>query len=566
MGQEKFLILVHCDSGAGMENREDTILAANAGIAVVSAVGKMFGVSSIAFDKSYLGTTPAAHESGSVQSLFSLVSAAIQQSLDRGEQPFLLCTILNYNAEESLLLLQRIKGRFRDKIHTGVGGQHIRTSPQSFLRKLTKRSADRAGLAYYEGGYIDHVSVGHAEITLPKILGIGVDINKGEDVFVQGELNLSPNDQIHFAQPDYSSYHAIHDRLKAMESMSLGPFKPGSRQLVIEGVRGCSWAFSQGKACTMCALESIDSRPIFKPFGQYFGHMRKLMDDYSVNWLFDVSNQFVPVLNTMGMMVWLNEFIKEKERHGCSEANIYTYLTSGSLNHLTIPLLRKAGVSMAYVGIDGWTQGTQKALNKSPLLTRSDKRHLQVVRSFDDKEPPRSLETMLDQCRQNGLHIRTSLVVGSGIDRTALQKLCEFVAMLSTTYDDVVLTLGIFEQIILPGSPVFTMFEYDARALNWSDVISMYDLFREQGYLSWEQQSRLNALFIHYDQKARFESGKLTRDQMVTPDDVREAISKAQQIGLSGDSNLTVTDIEHGGLHRSTTPPTQLNAKTYRGM
>lgn len=517
---------VHRDSGAGMENRFDTVSIPNGGIAVLSQIAHNLGIESKAFDEAFLGNC-GKDKLKAHQQLETLLFAEIERALLAGKQPIVLCTVLNYNADKSLQLLHCIRRHFGKRVRTGVGGQHIRTCPAAFQSKLVTET----------GGYLDHIAIGDGEVLLPRIL-------QDEKYLMEGYLELGG--RTHYAQPRYDDYHAIRERLQEMANMNLGPFKAGSRQLVIESVRGCAWAFNQKRACSMCALEKIERTPAFKPFDDHFAQIRSLVDKFGINWLFDVSNQWLPVLQSKAAIAWLKSYIEAKKASGIPPINLYTYLTSNSLNASTIPLFREAGIQTAYVGIDGWEKETQAALNKPRLMLRGQRRGLHMLGSQTTPENERSIETMLGLCRENGLFIRTSLVVGSGLNRENVEALPEFVRTLTRNFGDVVLTLGIFEQIILPGSPVFRSFEEDAHKYRWAEVEDLYRLFYQQGYLSWEQQVLLNQHYITYDQRRRVQSGELEPANAVTFEQVEDAIRRARAEVIA-DGRVVVTSIEDGG-------------------
>jgi hypothetical protein len=358
---------------------------------------------------------------------------------------------------------------------------------------------------------------------------------------VSGYLTIGHG--VHYAKFRYEDYHAIRERLEEMRGMSFGPFTNGSSQLVIESNRGCAWAKING-ACKFCAIENIDDAPSFKPFDQHFANIKELVDTYGVNWLFDVSNQWLPVLNTSKAAAWLEKYLAAKHASGAPDVNLYTYLTSNSLTAKTVPLLRQAGIKMAYVGIDGWENKTQAALGKARLLLNKKRRKgLHVVGSENEGH---TIEGVLGLSRDNGLLIRTALVVGSGLDRDNLVELPEFVHTIAQDFGDVVPTLGIYRQIILPGSALFTTFQEQARAKKWADVEELFSLFYKQGYLNWEQQTHLDRLFIFYDQKRRVEEGSLEAGKAVSFEEVEDAIRKARAAALK-DGRVIVTSIEDGG-------------------
>lgn len=502
------ILAVHCESGLGMSNRFDTDLMPNAGIAVLCQIAAENNIPATAYDQAFLGRNKA--------TLVEILSEEIRRCLRKKVTPIVLASVLNYNAEASLQLLQTLKTRFRTHIRTGVGGQHIRTCPEAYLKKLVSQP----------GGYLDHVGVGDAEVILNRFLN-------GEQ-FAEGYLNIGGGR--HYTSPRYDDYYALNERLNAMQAYTFGPFKKG-RQLVIESVRACSWAYAQKKACTMCALESVSRKPHFKPLREHFTQIAQLREKFGINWVFDVSNQWLPMLAPEHIKTWLHEYIETREAFGNPDVNLYVYLTSNSITPQVAPLLRKAGVRIAYVGIDGWEENSQKALNKPRIRTSLPVAGVNHQRSISD---------LFKLCRDNDLFIRTSLVVGSGLNRANVLALPEFVSNLANENGDVVLSLGIFEQIILPGSPVFKTFRDKAVEKKWADVTKLYELFDSQGYLGWEHQQELNRLFITNDQMDRHQEGLLAPHDKVEYEVVANAIVQAQQ-NVINSGRIIVTDIEDGG-------------------
>lgn len=460
-------IFLHLQSGEGMDNRFDTLMMVNGSIAALCTIAQALGCHPLAIDEAYPGP----------EFLRTRVRQEIEESLHKGDTPVIFCTVLSYNAESSLRLLKELKAEYGDQVRTGVGGQLIRVAPKAYL---TKR-------------YLDHVAVGDAEVTLAPVLIGGQRFAEGY-LFggcggSQGLIQLAPQRprSEHYAPLSYDSYTGIQERLTEMANYRLGPFS-GIRQLVVESVRGCAWAHTFG-ICDMCSLEGVALEPHFKPLVDHFQVERQMVEEYGVNWLFDVSNQWLPKFGEDGRR-WLQQYVATRKQFQLPDVHKYVYLTSNSITKSTAPLLREAGVRVAYVGIDGWEDGTWKALGKSHNVVPA-----------------------LEAARQNDLYLRASVVIGNGITKANLAELPRFVEWLTTEYGSTLLSFGCFMEIILQGSPVWYKFEALARERGIQEAVTLYDKMATEGWLSWEDEVNLTRLYINHTQRASYEEALAARNQ-----------------------------------------------------
>lgn len=480
-------IFLHLQSGEGMDNRFDTLMMVNGSIAALCTIAQALGCHPLAIDEAYPGPEFLRHR----------VRQEIEESLHKGDTPIIFCTVLSYNAESSLRLLKELKAEYGDRIRTGVGGQLIRIAPEAYLNKR----------------YLDHVAVGDAEVTLAPILIENQRFAKG---YLFGNcgadqdlIQLAPQQSRyeHYASLSYDSYVGIQERLTEMANYRLGPFT-GIRQLVTESVRGCAWAHLFG-ICDMCSLEGVDLDPHFKPLADHFRMERELVEKYGANWIFDVSNQWLPKNGEDGRG-WLKQYVAARKQFQAPDVHKYVYLTSNSITSRTAPLLREAGVRVAYVGIDGWEDETWKALGKSHNVIPA-----------------------LKAARQNNLYLRASVVIGNGITKENLEELPRFVKWLTTEYGDILLSFGCFMEIILQGSPVWYKFETFARSERIQEAVKLYDKMATEGWLSWEDEVSLTRLYINHTQQASYDEALAARD---------EAKAKVDASGTT-----VGTTIENGG-------------------
>lgn len=451
---------VHCAQDPEYSERLDIIMMPNGSIAVLNSITNQlrnkydFLEASIAIDGSYPDAKVKGHEDKFIR---AYLSEKISESLTRNEEPVLFCTLFSYNAEKTLTLLQSIKDKFGSNVRTGIGGQLVRVSPKT----------------YQALSFIDHVGVGDAEVILESLL-------VGKKPYKEGYLQLWGDR--HYAPFSYENYLALNDRLDEMNEYKFGPFS-GFRQVVVESVRGCAWAYKTGRPCKMCSLESVDNIPIFKPLQEYFATENHLAERFGVNWVFDVSNQFIPIMGEENQGKWLSELLVAKKKYSRHDINKYVYLTSNSISERTAPLLRKVGVRICYIGFDGWDTTTRKALNK----------------------PQSDPQKVLRLCRENDIYVRLGIVIGSGLNKQNVQELPKFAESIIGEFKGTILTWGNFLEIIMPGSRDWYELEEKARQNGWQEVTDLYRFFYQKGYLTWPQQEKMTELYIRLVQKADYD-------------------------------------------------------------
>lgn len=437
-------IFVHRDSGEFMENRFDTLMMVNGSIASLLTIARHLNVEAIGIDESFPGK----------ETFQGLIHREVEECLSAGITPVVFCTVLSYNAHKSIQLLLDLKRRYGKRIRTGVGGQLIRIAPEAYLN-------------YW---FIDHVAVGDAECTLRQLLLDGKRIAKGS---LYGEFVLlgQPQEWAHYAPLSYDGYVGFPERLDEMSKHHLGPFT-GIRQGVMESVRGCAWAYETERACDFCALQDITTKPTLNLF-QQLTQERELAEKWGCNWVFDVSNQWLPRLKRKEE--WLQEYLESRKKVEVPLLNKYVYLTSNSINARTAPLFKEAGIRIAYVGIDGWNKETWEAHHKAG-----------------------SVQQCLDACKANQLYLRTAAVIGEGATRENLPELQQFVRHIADSYGDILISYGCFLELILPGSPVWYKFKSQAESENIQEALRLYNKMYTKGYLDRMDEQELTKLFMQH--------------------------------------------------------------------
>src|SRR5690606_25643282 len=93
--------------------------------------------------------------------------------------------------------------------------------------------------------------------------------------------------------------------------------------------------------------------------------------------------------------------------------------------------------------------------------------------------------------------------------------------------------LGVFLEIVLPGSPVWYQFKRIARQRGLWEVQALYRKFYERGYLSWDDEVALTRHFIGATQPVSYEEAAAVRDRV------------ERQVAASG--RTVATTLERGG-------------------
>lgn len=456
---------VHCRPSADHDERFDTVMMMNGSVAVLNRIaGEMTGTPGLAIDETWMGSDPQWQKP---DALFDFLSEEIERALSNDDEPVVFCTLMSYNAVNAIRLVENLKRVFGSRLRTGVGGQLTRVNPE----------------AYINNPAIDHVSVGDAEVTLAPLL-------LERKRFVRGYKSITPDN--HYAAPLYEHYLGLESRLDEMSRYEFGPFR-GIRQLVTESVRGCSWANAY-KVCKFCSLQGVETAPLFRNIPDHLRIERELAEQHGANWIFDVSNLWLPTVNQMDAQAWLRHYLRLKEQVGGPSLSRYVYMTSNALTQSSARLLYQAGVRVVYIGLDGWDAGTNRALYKPKIHAWKP----------------------LAACRDAGIKVRTSTVIGSGLTRENIRALPDFVSNTLAEFGDTILSWGNFLEIVLPGSEDWQNFERESERHDLVEVMDIFRFFREHGYLPLDMEDRLTELRIqHYERDVPFDDIIASRDAAV---------------------------------------------------
>jgi hypothetical protein len=479
------LIAVHCRPDAGYDLRYDTTMMVSMGVAALNRVAyDLLGYTGVAIDETYMGA--GIPDAGERAYLLALVSDLVEGYLIAGDTPVVMCTLLSYNALGTDSFLRELKQRFGARLTTGVGGQHVTMCSEACAAWRTKP-------------YVDCLANGDAEVTLQLLLS--------GQTYAEGKKAVKPLD--HYARPYYGGYVGLEDRLEEMSHLNLRGLR-NIRMLLTESVRGCSWAVARKEACEMCALDVLLALH-FRGFPEHFAIESELVASFGINWIFDVSNQWIPVQGPAAQVKWLERYCAAKARYGGPNVSKYVYLTTNSVTAETAPLLRQAGVDLVYVGIDGWDARTRRELHKT---------------QYDPFK-------MLDAAKASGLLVRTSMVIGSGVTADNVRQLPKFVKEILNGYGDTVISFGTFTEIILPGAENWRQFREQcfSGANELQKGRELFASFDVNGFLDLDQQDELNLLRIRHTQAALL-------------DDILSA--KAEAEALIAESEVIAVDIRHG--------------------
>lgn len=435
------LLNVHLSTDSAEAERFDTLIAPSGTVATLNQIARDCGITAQGFD----GAFP---DQIQVQ---NAIREEIEATLQKGEIPLVLFSLLVYNAEQSLAFIKTLKQDFQDRIITVVGGQLVPFATR----------------AYLDNADIDTVCVGDGEALIPRL---SLDVTKGSlnpyySEWLSSQLDRSKRGQFSFVS--YDDFFQIHERLEAQRRIS------GFSQLCIQGLGGpgCSWAANnKNGACDFCALQNIEEMNR-RTLPELMRAEKELEDQFNPDRLFDVANQFLPFLNKRKNISWLQSFIEERKRAGL-KAKKYVYLTVGSIDEDIAPLLAEAGVEEVFLGIDHFDPDALKEENKSH---RSQSR----------------LQKTLDALAQNGIRFRVGVVLGSASETSAsLRSVEEGASWVIQNYSDSLVSLGVYPIYILPGSGVYE------RVRKMSGVQHIVHSFESKGFFTREEEKELTRHYI----------------------------------------------------------------------
>ena len=422
------------------EERFDTLISPSSTIATLLNIEQELGENDIVgFDEAFPGETKTKAK----------IEKLIKESITNQNIPALLFTILLYNSERTIKYINELKKQFGKKIKIIVGGQLV----------------PLAHKAYLDNKDIDTVCKGDAEIILPKLLK---DLKTGN---LQKEYEgwVMDAKEKKFAGVSFEHFFGIKDRMKTQQK------EIGFSQLTIQGPGGpgCAWAISNTQGpCSFCALQNItvENKTSIE---EYLENEKKLEDRFHPDRFFDVANQFLPTLHQKQKIKWLNEYIQIRNEKGI-KAKKYAYLTVPSIDDTVASLLKKAGISEIYLGIDHFNE---QALQEENKAFRNQK----------------TLKKCLDALKKQDIQFRAGIVLGSAKETTeTLESIRTGIEWMIKNYKDIIKAIGIFPIEILPGSK-------DFEKMRESGVCQeLFEKFDKNGYLSRKEQREMTHAWIKH--------------------------------------------------------------------
>lgn len=418
--------------------RFDTLISPSGTVATLNQLSKNHGVDYMGFDSAFPGP----------EAVNAAIRDEIESVLQSDDQPILLCTTLIYNAEATLRQVEEIKRDFGGRIKIVLGGQLIPFAMQS----------------YQNNPNIDSVCIGDAEAIFPRLISDGRSgglRKKYTDWLKNG------SQQGKFSFVNYDNFFGLEERMVRQREIS------GFSQLCIQGLGGpgCSWAAGNKKgACDFCALQNITEMNT-QPLEAQMQVEANLQERFAPDRLFDVANQFLPFINPRQNAEWLRQYIQVRNRYGVTTPK-YAYLTVASIDDEIAELLREAGITQAYLGIDHFDTDALEEANKSHRTQRR-------------------LERTLDALKNNDIKTRMGLVIGSSRETVqSLRNVEEGVNWLQSNYSKIIKSLGVFPIYVLPGSKVYE------RAKTFPETREIIRRFEQRGYFTKEEEAQLTDIYM----------------------------------------------------------------------
>lgn len=430
------ILNVHLSADIDAE-RFDTLVSPSGGVATLEAIERsVFSDEEI---RSYDGGFPGNDE------VRDEVSRVIE-STDVSEGPVaVLFTVLGYNAEASVAFARELKERFQDGVRVVFGGQLVPFSKAAFARNPS----------------IDAVCIGDAEALLPQMRADNFACS-----FYEGWLKDSGVRPV-FSGVSYEYFFQIRERLARQEEVA------GFSQLVVQGPGGpgCSWAANNPNgACSFCALQNITVMN-WVPLAEHFKMEADLQVRFGVSRFFDVANQFLPFLRADQNEAWLRDYIAVRKQFGVT-AEKYVYLTVSSITPQMAALLREAGVTEAYLGVEHFDAEALSSHNKS-------------------HRGGGILKRALDALKNERIRFRMGLVLGASSETAqSLQAVRDGMQRLTTDYRDQLLACGVYPLEVIPGSRLF------GEARQQGLVPEVFESFDQKGFFTADQQLALNRAYI----------------------------------------------------------------------
>ena len=313
------------------EERFDTLISPSSTVATLLEIEKELGQNDIiGIDEAFPGELETRNK----------IKELIEDDASEGKIPALLFTLLLYNSERTIKYIQELKKEFGEKIKVIIGGQLVPLAREAYLKNEN----------------IDAVCVGDAEKILPQLLR---DLEAG-NLKEEYEGWVMDEKDKKFSGVSFERFWKIKDRMATQKR------QVGFSQLTIQGPGGpgCAWAISNNKGpCSFCSLQNVEVKNEMT-IEEYLEIEKQLEDQFQPDRFFDVASQFLPTLNQIEKIVWLKKYIEVREEKGI-KAEKYAYFTVSSIDDEVAILLKEAGISEVYLGVDHFNEKALQEENKS---------------------------------------------------------------------------------------------------------------------------------------------------------------------------------------------------------
>lgn len=425
------------------EEKFDTLISPSSTVATLLNIEKELGrTDTVGIDEAFPGETETKNE----------IRRLIENDINEGKIPALLFTLLLYNSERTIKYIEELKQEFGEKIRIGIGGQLVPLARKAYLKNKN----------------IDSICIGDAEKILPELLK---DLDEGNlkkeyEGWVMNEKDKK------FSGVTFEHFWMIKERMQEQKRST------GFSQLTIQGPGGpgCAWAISNAKGpCSFCALQNVEVKSEMT-IEDYLENERALEQQFHPDRFYDVANQFLPTINKKGEIEWLKKYIEIRKAKGI-KAEKYAYLTISSIDDEIAKLLKEAGVTEVYLGIDHFNETALQEENKP----------------FRKKE---TLEKCLDALKAQGINFRAGIVLGSAEEnKETLASVREGIKWMTQNYKEIIKAVGIFPIEMLPGSK-------DFEKMREADLCpELFQKFDENGYLSRDEQREMTKSWIQHHSK-----------------------------------------------------------------
>jgi radical SAM superfamily enzyme YgiQ (UPF0313 family) len=460
------IINIHMSPPVEQGEKFDTLISPSGSIAALEKIEidngiieKGFEIASI--DESTLGE----------DSTKNIIVEIIENDKSEGNPTILFFSVLIYNAERTINLINELKKVHGKQIKIVVGGQLIPFATEAYLNNPN----------------IDSTCLGDAELVIPEMFQ---DLEKGEikqkyDRWIEKEF---PEGQRVYSSMSYRFNIGLKERL-LQQKASHKPGEEGFTQICLQGGGGpgCSWAAHNEKGpCEFCALQNISSMNSMSPLETLLNERRAIAEvnentGMDIDRVFYVDNLFFPGFNMQEKKKWLRHYVEVRKQMGLT-AKKYIYLTVGSVDEEIVDMLKDIGVVEVYLGIDHF--------HKESLIEQNK-----------PAKNEKALFNTIDALKRLGIKVRAGIVLGAAKEtEETLQSIREGVKKIAENYKDIINAVGVFPVEVIPGARVWDK-------MKESGVCSeIFEKFAKLGYLTREDQRELTKGYIEHFSESSYEN------------------------------------------------------------